>query len=270
MSGWNEEDYAVEDAMEMVESVQEADEQAEASLSEAVKRIEEANLFKLLIKQPVFAEGSASPEILLSVNAKIKQFAVNELNTLLGISKPEPKEQVSKIFDTEEVQALKLLAAKVLKRDPLEALSKAEPRVPTMNSIGQSEAVTPKLSVQQNKQVQQNQIKQRPDVTKSTQKAVSSPPTAPQQEKKSGDSSKPKRNVGKIKPVPQASYQQVAQMLTAPTVNMTQDSLAGTDGQAMSNFITKMVGGGSVVADTSAHTKVLDQQYSEDDINERF
>src|SRR5271170_4653561 len=67
--------------------------ESDPTLVEALKRIEEANLFYTLIKTDVFKESSARPEILNSVNNKIRQFAKKELNQLLNISQPGAKSE---------------------------------------------------------------------------------------------------------------------------------------------------------------------------------
>lgn len=97
------------------------------TLSEAVKRIEEANLWKTLLTLDVFAAGSARPEIVESANKKIRAFARQNLEACVGINQKEvtPKQVVQQVklpFDMEEMQALKILAAKVLKRDVTKAV----------------------------------------------------------------------------------------------------------------------------------------------------
>ena len=104
---------------EQAEEAQEA-EYTENAWNQAMSRIEEANLFKLLIKGSVFQPGSASPTILNSVNKKIRQFAIRELEILLGIRNPKVEAQPVQVklpFDEQEIQGLKILAAKLLKRD---------------------------------------------------------------------------------------------------------------------------------------------------------
>lgn len=108
------------------ESVRQEQEVIE-TLSEAVRRIEEANLWKTLLSLDVFAANSARPEIVAAANAKIKKFARENLELCVGITQKEiaPKQVVQQIklpFDHEEMQALKILAAKVLKRDVTKAV----------------------------------------------------------------------------------------------------------------------------------------------------
>ncbi len=124
----NESDVAAEEVLSDIESEHQraAQEEKEVieTLSEAVKRIEEANLWKTLLGRDVFAPGSARPEILEAVNKKIRVFARQNLELCVGISKKEENkpQQVALPFDKEEMHALKLLAAKVLKRDLTKAV----------------------------------------------------------------------------------------------------------------------------------------------------
>jgi hypothetical protein len=138
---WNPDEYpdVGDDADQVLQQLEassvEEQQSVEQTLSAAVKRIEEANLFKLLITRDVFSEGSASPEILLSVNQKMKKFALDQLNELLGISQPKPQKEVAvkSEFDREEVQALRVLAAKILKRDVAQVVTQS--RTPDLNPI---------------------------------------------------------------------------------------------------------------------------------------
>lgn len=147
------------------ESVRQEQEVME-TLSEAVKRIEEANLWKTLLTLDVFAAGSARPEIVESANKKIRAFARQNLEACVGINQKEvaPKQVVQQVklpFDTEEMQALKILAAKVLKRDVTKAvLSDYSPTVSqvaaptqggtTVNTVqasGQTQAKQPTVNM---------------------------------------------------------------------------------------------------------------------------
>jgi hypothetical protein len=86
----------------------------------AILRIEEANLWRLLVNQPVFAKKSARVDILDAANRKIRLFAISQLEELLGMSKSAPQNQVIHVesqFEEDEVSVLRSLAAKVLKKD---------------------------------------------------------------------------------------------------------------------------------------------------------
>jgi len=145
------------------ESVRE-DKEVMETLSEAVRRIEEANLWKTLLTLDVFQLGSARPEISESANAKIRKFARENLEICVGIKTREaaPKQITQTIklpFDTEELQALKILAAKVLKRDVTKAvLSDYSPQVAQVTSVAQPGHTV--ATIQQSGQVKTQQVKQ--------------------------------------------------------------------------------------------------------------
>lgn len=113
--------------------------EATATLIEAVKRIEQANLWKTLMTTSVFDVGSARPEILASVNAEIREFARLKLEECVGMRSPQPaSNQSASVFDQDEIQALKILAAKLLKK---ETVSMPEYQ-PTLKSIAATAAAT--------------------------------------------------------------------------------------------------------------------------------
>lgn len=140
MSTFSEEEYSVE-AEEVLSTLEEI-EQKEAEETQyteevwgkAMQRIEEANLFKLLIKDSIFQAGSASPAILSAVNKKIKAFAIRELENLLGIPNQQEKESVQLPFDKEEVMALKVLVSTMLKRSKPVAVETLD-KTPKLNQI---------------------------------------------------------------------------------------------------------------------------------------
>ena len=102
MSSWNPDEYPDENvssqAQQILQSIDEehreeaAQEQAVVeTLSEAMKRIEEANLWKALLTLDVFQPGSARQEITQSINSKIKKFALENLELSLGIKSAQEK-----------------------------------------------------------------------------------------------------------------------------------------------------------------------------------
>jgi hypothetical protein len=145
------EKVAVSSAQEVLEDIEETHEESVRqeqevmeTLSEAVRRIEEANLWKTLLSMDVFQSGSARNEIVSSANKKLRQFARENLEICVGIKSSEPavKQAVQEIklpFDQEEMQALKILAAKVLKRDVAKAvLSEYSPQVAQVSTVSRS------------------------------------------------------------------------------------------------------------------------------------
>lgn len=111
---------------EMV-TVNSIDDSMAVTLIEAVKRIEEANLWKTLITTDVFEVGSARPQIVEEVNRQIKEFAQTRLEICVGLRPSSQQQNVAQVFDDEEVQALKVLAAKLLKRDPITSIPQYNP-----------------------------------------------------------------------------------------------------------------------------------------------
>jgi len=128
---------------------QNGEEYAADVMNSAMQRIEEANLFKTLVNQDIFAPNSARPEILNSVNAKIRQFAIEQLETLLGIRSPKSQSadlpfddgEVAQLkmllgnFSEVEVRVLKMLIGKVLKTDSNFVAQSTPERKPELQQI---------------------------------------------------------------------------------------------------------------------------------------
>lgn len=148
--------------------------ESDPTLVEALKRIEEANLFYTLIKTDVFKESSARPEILNSVNNKIRQFAKKELNQLLNISQPGAKSEDPLLnIPRDEILALRVLAAKVLKKNPDNILKQETIKTPQINIVGATPIAavnTPEI----------NNVPTPPAVVQEDNKSSTTPPTAAQ------------------------------------------------------------------------------------------
>lgn len=101
-------------------------------LSEAIARIEEANLWRSLVAQEVFPPGSAREEIRSRANAKLKMIGMTEIADLLGMSKKSAQASVADLpfsssemenlkflatLDSEQIKALHVLVNKVLRRE---------------------------------------------------------------------------------------------------------------------------------------------------------
>jgi hypothetical protein len=131
-----------ENAMEeIVEEIYEEEileeEQAEV-LTEAERRIEQANLYQALLKHDLFAPGSARPEIIDSVRREFKSFILSRLEVLLGI-KPDtgkllPAQEVTKNpFSEDEIKALRAIADRLTKKDQSQQPSQAP--TPMINTV---------------------------------------------------------------------------------------------------------------------------------------
>ena len=107
-------------------------------LSEAVLRMEQANLYKTILDHSIFAEGSARPEILQMVESEFKSFAEDRLSTLLGMKEPT-KAQVQ-IFTDSEVQVLKSFAGKIVDKVAPSTQAAYVPPKPIVTKIGAPKA----------------------------------------------------------------------------------------------------------------------------------
>ena len=86
---------------------------------EAVKRIEQANLYLALLNHPLFGANSARPEIISTVEAEIKEFILSRLEILLGTRQPVSSViPASSPFTTEQTEALKAIADRLTKKEP--------------------------------------------------------------------------------------------------------------------------------------------------------
>lgn len=144
----------------------------------AVKRIEEANLFKTLITSDIFTAGSASPEILASVNGRIKQFATEQLEQLLGMSKPAETKVVNAQFSDKEVEILRGLAGKVLNN----INASQTPKVPELRPIA-IEPQLQKVQIAMERPVTAS-LNTKPQAPVKTQPAPQKPPPPAQKRRK--------------------------------------------------------------------------------------
>lgn len=117
-------DEFVEELVEEVEEEADEVDQASSVINEAMKRIEQANLYKALLNHQLFAPGSARPEIIVAVRREFKQFILSRLEVLLGI-KPEAVQSPSKAtrsdFSDEELSAMKGIARRLIEKDKASA-----------------------------------------------------------------------------------------------------------------------------------------------------
>lgn len=81
----------------------------------ATARIEQGNLYKLLIEQDIFDGVNASPDVLNKVRSEIAQFATMRLEILLGLKKVERKQKEASglQLEPEDILLLKALLEKV-------------------------------------------------------------------------------------------------------------------------------------------------------------
>lgn len=124
--------------LSVVDQDQDVISQTDTVVSEAMRRIEQANLYQTILKHSLFAEGSARPEIIEQVQRELMEFALGRLEALLGMGSTAPATsrgpvKVELPFDDEQVDALKAIANRALKRN-------LETPQPQLNTVTQPAA----------------------------------------------------------------------------------------------------------------------------------
>jgi len=241
MKFWNDEEYkdAADEVIsaeleEPTETAEEVEAQANETLNWAIQKIEEANLFKHLVKQPVFSEGSAEPSILASVNEKIRKFAIEQLEELLGGSKKQEKEvvQVKLPFSENEVFALKTLAGKVLEKTSLKEPLAPEERVPSINNMAVYKEKTISTAKVQTQPTPKTSIPQKPQ-------AKPAPPKA----KKAGEKETEEERIQRLKTAKKTPKSPIAPI--APPVN---DSWALASAHAQAQALQATAGSSGLLS----------------------
>lgn len=118
-------DFGDEDGSEYVvqaltSAAPKAAESTDDLMAEAERRFSKAKYYEVLIKEPIF-DGDTSP-MAMEVIKEIQTFSRERLSILLGL-KAEGESALSEIFSPEEIQVLKQVAAKLLKKPALGGLS---------------------------------------------------------------------------------------------------------------------------------------------------
>lgn len=121
--------------------------EADVQINEALKRIEQAQLYKTLLGHSLFAEGSARPEVQSIVEQEIRTFVITRLEILVGVR----SEQVAAVaapsqFSEDEVSALRLLATRVLSKATAPAPAAPNPQLNQVHRTAEPEIVTPRVS----------------------------------------------------------------------------------------------------------------------------
>lgn len=106
------------------------------SVQIATARIEQGNLYKMLIEQDIFAGVQANPEVVNKVRSELIQFATIRLEMLLGIRQINKENRPSSgmSLEEDEVVILKGLIAKIKEKEGL--LSSPESAQPQIQSKG--------------------------------------------------------------------------------------------------------------------------------------
>jgi hypothetical protein len=123
---------------------------ADDQIGEALKRIEQAQLYKTLLTHDLFAQGSARPEVLEAVEREIRDFALNRLEVLVGV-RPDTQVPVKVESQFTEAQAefLKSLADRGLSRSatpsPVPQIQPVQVSKPIMHQA-ETQSIAPKLT----------------------------------------------------------------------------------------------------------------------------
>lgn len=138
----------ITDADEILEDIEQDDrnnQETMKALSEAEKRIEQANLYKAILNSNLFGPGSARPEIIRTVDKEFKEFVMYRLEVLLGIkqdgqARGSSTQSAKSEFSANQVAALKDLANKLIKRDGPQAAPQPTVVTPVIQPVvGNSE-----------------------------------------------------------------------------------------------------------------------------------
>jgi len=265
--------------MEEQAAEEEAEEDAvDTVLNNAIERIEEANVWKLLISQDVITPGSASSRVVKSVNSQLKKFGLNRLEILLGMKNAQVEKpvQVQQQFDPDEARALRILAAKVLGRSIASVItSESSPKLNTVSI--QEERAEPRLQkVSAPQQPKLNRPEAPPKQKTAAERAGNQLKVATKTSKRTNVPEGAKVDKGyalpnnKPRPMPNMQQQMAAYgMGGAQPMNISVDrSAKGGDtskgASVLSQVIGQLTGGHTIAVDTSA------PDGAGENVNERF
>ncbi len=136
-------DEVLEELEDEMNGIENAAQETLKAISEAEKRIEQANLYKAVLNGNLFGKGSARPEIIKIVDKEFKAFVMYRLEVLLGIKAegglkgPQQQVQVASPFSPAEIAALKAIAARLNKTAPPQQTQ--QQAQPVINQIGASQ-----------------------------------------------------------------------------------------------------------------------------------
>lgn len=112
----NQFDDVADDIVNELSSDSKTEAQSSKQLTEALLRVEMSNLYIHLVKNNYFQLGSAHKTVLDKVNKEVQEFAMERLQTLLGIKQTPEQVAQSSAFSPNETAALKALSAAVLSK----------------------------------------------------------------------------------------------------------------------------------------------------------
>jgi hypothetical protein len=244
-------DLAQEDVSSVLEHILTEDEQD--TLDDARKRLDQAKLYETIMQNNIFEGINANPRAVLEVQEELKNFAMERLQTLLGMKAPKsaaPAQQVVQTppqFNDIEVMALRDIAAKLTKNASLAAGEPQQKLKPL-----QQQAQPPKQAQPLKSAAPKPMVRQRPEVTVTPEDrpALTKKPTEMNREELMERNrliqNKKRGTSARAMPMPDADQKQMIHMKT---------NMSGNEGSAIAGLLAKMgkidmvpvedVGGGS-------------------------
>lgn len=198
---------ATDEQLEYIQeqSVYDLDQKESNVVFNARLRLEQAQLYEMLINHDLFQGVDVSDEAINTVQDELKHFIVKRLELLLGMRKPKPQavvaSEVELPFNEAEVDALKQLAYKLSKGQTAQASApmrvSSKPSIkPLTGSTGQNRINPIQKTTNKPKPVQQQSKPQTKPQPQPQQKAKSQPESKPQPKKKPAkNNNKPKNRV---------------------------------------------------------------------------
>jgi len=131
-------------------------------INNARVRLEQGRLYEMLIEHNLFEGVQALPQAIKKVEKEIKEFITERLEILLGIKQEKEKSIQNAVsdFNPAEIQALKMVAAKITKGSSYMASShqeESQPAPKALNPIKKKEEPQSIRPVQQKQPVAQRQ-----------------------------------------------------------------------------------------------------------------
>jgi hypothetical protein len=124
---------------EVLQDLGEEDEDDSAVLSDAALRLEQGRLFQMIMSHDIFQGMDADPRAVRNVQRQIRKFARESMEVMLGMRQSNvaqtPAPQVASPFNEMEVQALKMLAAKVTGGKSEQPQAQIAPKAPAKKEI---------------------------------------------------------------------------------------------------------------------------------------
>lgn len=153
------------DVVDSIDAQRQDEERFDEQMDEADKRLEVASYYRILLRGALFDDES---EAALSVQREVRGFIKTRLEVLLGMRTEKAAVPTKQPFTEEQLEALKALANRVLKKPELVAVKDAPKPEPTLRKASATQNAAPDLKKVQTAPVlkQAQAKKQSPKSTK--------------------------------------------------------------------------------------------------------